>query len=103
MGTVPTDYPPGVGPVIKGVGVMELNIKLGGAIPQVFYGIAYLDGGGQTMGQVRCNTITPTAQRLLDAFVAQLETDFVEVSGTELHDPESLMTTSSDSLRYPAP
>jgi len=82
---------------------MELNIKLGGQNPVVFYGVAYLDGGGQTMGQVRCNVMSPEAQALLDAFVTQLESDFIEVSGTELHDPESIMEPSGDGLTYPAP
>tara|TARA_Y100000310_G_scaffold315416_1_gene365919 strand:+ start:607 stop:909 length:303 start_codon:yes stop_codon:yes gene_type:complete len=98
-----TEYHPGTGPVIRGVMVLELNIKLGGMQPMNLYEVAYVDGGGQTMGRVRCNVVTPAAQKKLDAFIEQLEADFIEVSSTELHDPESLMEPQEDGLAYPSP
>jgi hypothetical protein len=100
---MPTMYPKGGGPVIRGIGVMEVNIKIGGMSPLGLYEIAYMDGGGQTMGRVRCNVISPAAQLILDQFVKQLEADFIEISGTELHDPQALMETPDDSLTYPSP
>ena len=100
---MPTAYAAGSGPVIRGISVLELNIKMGGDVPMALYEVAYMDGGGQTMGRVRCNVITPEAKVLLDAFVAKLEADFIEVSSTELHDPESIMEVDDDSLTYPSP
>ncbi len=98
-----TPYPTGSGPVIRGVMVLELNFKLGGMQPMNLYEVAYVDGGGQTMGRVRCNVLTPAAQKKLEALVDQLEVDFIEVSGTELHAPESLETPREDGLTYPSP
>ena len=100
---MPSQYDPNKRPVIKGVGLMEINAKLGGEYPVVLYGIAYLDGGGQTMGQVRSNVISEKAQKMLLELTAQIEADFMEVSSSELHDLPDQMETQADGLMYPTP
>jgi hypothetical protein len=97
---MPTDYPSSMRPVISGVGVMEFSAKMGGQSPSVFYGLAYLDAAGNTMGQVRSNYISEEAAKLLQTFLTQVEKDFIEVSSSALYGEGDL---EEDGLNYPDP
>ena len=103
---MPAEYPRGRGPVVRGVGLMQLIVRLGGENQGIMYDIAYLDGGGQSMGRVRSNVLKSRSLDLLDQLIHQIEKDFVDVSGTELHSEESLanpMDDDDDGLNYPSP
>ncbi len=105
---MPTAYPPGFVPVIRGVSVLELTVRTGGDSPFCAYTVVYMDAGGNSMGAVKlAQHVSEKAQMHIEALMAQLEADFIKLSSTDLHSGEDLITQvpgdDADGIELPHP